>query len=239
MITFNRSFEQINEETLHLLLDSETPEGLHLEYKTQIDNNTSLVEEVVAFANSHGGDLFIGIREENGRPVEIIGLDDSNPDALILKYSSIISGNSDPQLTNIRLQAIPLRNGRVVIHIRVPRSWIGPHMVKNYKFPLRTSAGKIPANTAELRRLFNSGYNFLEKYERFRVQRVDKVVNTYGIPTPFAMLHFVPVSAFDIGNSYPIIENRTNLDLSIPDGNVNNPIANAHGLYCRAYDNMV
>ncbi|MED4582312.1 ATP-binding protein [Brevibacillus choshinensis] len=131
MSTFYQDFDQIDEAALQMLVDSETLEGYQLEYKVEISNNISLVEELVAFANSLGDDLFIGISEEGGRPLELVGIESEDPDALILKYNNALIGNTDPQITAARFRAIKLANGRYIITIRVPRSWNGPHR----KFP--------------------------------------------------------------------------------------------------------
>lgn len=85
MTTFHKEFEEVSENDLKTLIENNITEGLQLEFKEVISNNISLVEEVVAFANTRGGDLFIGVNEREGAPVEVSGLD-INPDQEILKY---------------------------------------------------------------------------------------------------------------------------------------------------------
>ena len=58
---------------------------------------------------------------------------------------------------------------------------------------------------------------FVERYERFRV-RIEKSLNVYRQTTPFIMLHYVPVSAFDLSSEYPIIENRYSMSLMYWEG---------------------
>ncbi|MGE6226836.1 hypothetical protein [Paenibacillus chitinolyticus] len=123
-----------------------------------------------------------------------------------LKYKQCVEANTDPSITNILYKNISLANGRHVIHIRVPRSWNGPHMVKNYKFMLRTASAKIPAGTSDIRRMINVRDQFLEQYNRFRVQRIEKTLNVYKQVTPFVLIHFLPTSAFNIESNYPIIQ---------------------------------
>ncbi len=48
-------------------------EYLHHEFKRKIDNPESIAGEIVAFANSEGGVLYIGIEDDGG----IVGLEDS------------------------------------------------------------------------------------------------------------------------------------------------------------------
>ncbi|MGE6226837.1 AlbA family DNA-binding domain-containing protein [Paenibacillus chitinolyticus] len=57
MITFHKAFDEVQEDDLKLLIESGATEGLQLEFKETITNNISLMEEVVAFANTQGGDI--------------------------------------------------------------------------------------------------------------------------------------------------------------------------------------
>lgn len=88
-------------------------------------------------------------------------------------------------------------------------------MVKNYKFLIRTASAKIPAGTSDIRRMMNVRDQLLEQYNRFRVKRIEKTLNVYKQETPFVLVHFLPVSAFDIESKYPIIEKRNSINLSI------------------------
>ncbi|MDQ0878286.1 hypothetical protein QFZ77_006945 [Paenibacillus sp. V4I3] len=230
MTTFHKAFDEVKENDLKLLIESGATEGLQLEFKETISNNISLVEEVVAFANTQGGDLFIGVKERDGTPVNVSGID-INPDQEILKYKQWVETNTDPALTNILYRHISLANGGHVIHIRVPRSWNGPHMVKNYKFMIRTASAKVPAGTSDIRRMMNVRDHFLEQYNRFRVQRIEKTLNVYKQETPLVLVHFLPTSAFDIESNYPITERRNSINLSILGGSGYNQGINAHGLY--------
>jgi hypothetical protein len=239
LTTFTQDFDQLDEAALQLLVDTKTPEGYRLEYKEQITNKISLVEELVAFSNTQGGDLFIGIPEDTGVPQPFIGLELPDPDAEILRYSQTLIGNTDPQITQARFRAIPLANGRYIIAVRVPRSWNGPHRVtQNNKFLIRTSAGKYPVGTAELRRLFGSRESFLTQYERFRVQRIEKTINTYRMPTPFAMIHYVPVTAFDLEVTYSLVEQRAQINHAIMGDTGSNPSVNAQGLFYKSLNHQ-
>lgn len=230
MSTFHKIFAEVNEDDLKLLIESGTTEGLQLEFKETISNNISLVEEVAAFANTQGGDLFIGVKEREGTPIEVTGID-INPDQEILKYKQWVETNTDPALTNILYRHISLTGGGHVIHIRVPRSWNGPHMVKNFKFMLRTASAKVPAGTSDIRRMMNVRDHFLDQYNRFRVQRIEKTLNIYKQETPFVLVHFLPTSAFNIESNYPIVERQSSINLSVLGGSGYNQGINAHGLY--------
>lgn len=226
MVTFYKKFEEVNEDELNLMKETGVIEGLQLEFKRELSNLTSLVEEVVSFANTRGGDLFIGVGETQDGTIEIEGISDS-PDKMILRIKNAIEGKTDPRLINVMFQPILLTNGKNVVHIRVPRSWNAPHMVKdNYKFMIRTGSAKIPAGTSEIRSIMDQRGYILDRYERFRVQRAEKSLNVYHEKPPFILLHYVPVSAFDITSNYPVVDKHNslipfNLGLSIANSRIN------------------
>ncbi|MEX3620625.1 helix-turn-helix domain-containing protein [Paenibacillus glucanolyticus] len=231
MTTFYKKFEDVNEGDLQVLKDSGEIEGLQLEFKREISHLTSLVEEVVSFANTKGGDLFIGIGENQNGSNELNGVDEV-PDKAVLRFKQAIENKTDPRLINVLYRPIPLSNGKHVIHIRVPRSWNAPHMVKeNNRFMIRTGSAKIAAATSEIRSMMDQRSHFSERYERFRVQRIEKSLNVYHQAAPFIMIHYVPVSAFDINSNHPVIERRQLLNTYVLGGATANPQINVNGLY--------
>jgi ATP-dependent DNA helicase RecG len=60
--------------TAEVLSEMAGGEGQHREFKRLIDNPESVAGEIVAFANSEGGALYVGV-DDDGR---IIGLSDAN-----------------------------------------------------------------------------------------------------------------------------------------------------------------
>ncbi|WP_028592969.1 AlbA family DNA-binding domain-containing protein [Paenibacillus massiliensis] len=203
-----------------------------MEYKAEISNSTSLVEEVAAFANTRGVDIIIGIAEGDsaGIPSEIKGIDIEDPDKWMRGHSQSISSNTDPQITQFKMRCIPLSNGRYAIIIRVSRSMTGPHMVKNFKFPIRIGTSKIPASTSEIRRLMSITGSLNDHYSRFRVQRITKTVDVYKMRAPFVMVHYVPVSAFEYPITYPVIDQIERVNLYILGSTGANPRINSDGL---------
>ncbi|MGE7828505.1 AlbA family DNA-binding domain-containing protein [Paenibacillus sp. NPDC093718] len=230
-MTFYKNFADVNEADLRVLKDSGEIEGLQLEFKRELPHLTSLVEEVVSFANTRGGDLFIGISENKEGTIELEGLEE-NPDNLILRIKQSIEAKTDPRLINVLYQPIPLTNGNNVIHVRVPRSWNAPHMVKdNSKFLIRTGSAKIAAGTSEIRSMMDQRGHFLERYERFRAKRAEKSLHVYHQMPPFIMLHYVPVSAFDITSNYPVVDNYRSLVPFVLGRSGANPRIHADGVF--------
>ncbi|QDA30251.1 AlbA family DNA-binding domain-containing protein [Paenibacillus polymyxa] len=230
MTTFSQDFQKISEQDLQLLVQNRVIEGGQLEYKEKISNMTSLVEEIVAFANTKGGDLFIGIEEKDGFPDKIIGLELNDPSKELLKYEQAIRDATDPELNSVEVRAIPLANGRYVIALRVPRIRNGLHMV-NHKVMVRAGSAKKPAGMAELRQLIHGEEHFNEKYEVFRSQQLQKLCDRYDMENSFVLVHYVPISSFESGVSYPVVENRQEINVFILGYNGANPTVNLDGPY--------
>lgn len=95
-------------------------EGQHLEFKHKLPEWPKLMREIVAFANTDGGTVLIGV-EDNGA---ITGLKDPREiqEALLLHLPEWVR----PRL-ELRTVVIPLTHNRAVVAIEVPRSKIKPH----------------------------------------------------------------------------------------------------------------
>lgn len=235
MTTFHQDFDSINAETLQGLIDSGTVENIQMEYKQEVGNLVSLAEEMCAFANTLGGDLFVGVIEDQGIASSLRGITDPDIDAMMLRYTNAIIGNTDPALTQVRVRPIRLNNGEHVLHFRVNRSFIGPHMITtNNKFPIRVGTQKIAAGVPEIRRLFSGRNDFEQSYERFRARRIEKALRVYGLPEPSLLIHYVPLPAFQVQTEYPVIDMLTRLRIPVLGYTGSNPQINVNGIFNRA-----
>ena len=83
---FSKAIHEIDEDYLNeTLFQSQYRESQHIEYKLMLGeiskNDTKkaeFIKDVTSMANSFGGYLIIGIKEENGFPASIIGFDTSS-----------------------------------------------------------------------------------------------------------------------------------------------------------------
>lgn len=201
-------FENILLEDLVELVDGKVPEGQRLEYKSALYGDTDgdkleMLKDVSSFANSLGGHLIIGLREENGIPVSLDGIEIFDLDAEILKIENRISSSIQPRVQNIRIKALALGNDHFCIIIRIPKSWRPPHRVifqgKN-RFHARNSAGVYEPDVEELRVLFNTGLQVQEKIRVFRDERLSLVLAGHG-PRELSstegrlILHLIPFAS--------------------------------------------
>jgi hypothetical protein len=211
MILSNR-IEDITKEEILSLVENRVEEGAKIEYKALLSLGTSsekkeFLADVSAFANSSGGDLIVGIEEDEGIPTEAIGVSGINPDAYKIQLEQIVLSNIAPKIPGLRIQAIQGFPEGPVLVIRIPKSWAGPHMVTigQSRFFVRSNARKRPLDVAEIRSAFLQSESLPEKIRSFRQERVGKILSgeTPALlkEGPKMILHVIPAIAFSTGFS--------------------------------------
>lgn len=71
-------------------------EGKTLEFKVKMPDNKKLVQSVIAFSNTAGGKILIGVKDETG---EIIGIDDNAVFEMQDQIASIVYDNCNPYIS--------------------------------------------------------------------------------------------------------------------------------------------
>lgn len=200
-------FDSIEEADLQELIEAGVPEGLRLDYKLTTYGRTDadkreFLKDISAFANSHGGHLIIGARENEGSIVELPGID-IDCDAELLRFEQMLRNAVEPVISDIRMKQINLENGNRAILIRIPRSWNPPHRVTaqgTNKFYKRHSAGIHEPGIEELRTMFNQSESALEKAKDFRDKRIAKIIDGEGTRplenSGRLIFHLVPTASF-------------------------------------------
>lgn len=216
MSFISKPLELLEESDLQTLLDNEVPEGKTIDYKEALSGNgdsnkKEFLYDISSFANTSGGHLIFGIKEDKGVPTEICGLNIPDADAVILKLENSIRDGIAPRIPGVAARAISLSNDRVVIVFRIPRSFSQPHMTtfKNAsKFYARNSAGKYQLDVGELRTAFTLSENTIDRIRSFRNQRLEMVLSG---ETPVNMnrgakivFHVVPIGAFDPAANFDV-----------------------------------
>ena len=124
-------------------------EDLHTELKLWPIHVNSLAETLVAFANTDGGQLLLGV-DDTG---DIIGVDD--PDLTMRTVDNVAYQNCEPPLT-IRQEAVRDSSGAAVIVVNVPKGDQRPYRTNTGRYTIRTTSGRRPASRQELLRLFQA-----------------------------------------------------------------------------------
>jgi hypothetical protein len=208
-MTLEKSFDEINEVDLRELIDNQVSERKTMEYKeilpdNKYDSKKEFLADVSSFANTAGGHLLYGIREENGLPVAIPGIANSDFDSEILRLENLLRDGIQPRIPGISIRAINLESKNSVLLIRVPQNWSKPHVVNfqgHWRFYARNSAGKYPLDVLELKSAILATTALGERIRNFYFERLSKI--TSG-ETPISLtgkakviLHIIPYSAFE------------------------------------------
>lgn len=121
---------------LNALIRNEVQESLHLDYKDSraIDHKKrhEIAKDVSAFANSDGGILIYGIKEEGHLP-KILDKGVEHD-----KYSrewieEVILSNVNPKIENLKIVQIPFDDRFSAFAIEIPKSYRAPHQEQSSK----------------------------------------------------------------------------------------------------------
>lgn len=203
-----KPFNKVLKKDIESLIENKVSESRTIEYKEGLaassdSDKKEFLADVSSFANSSGGDLLFGVREENGFPVEAVGLHEFHPDDDVLRLENIIREGIQPRIIGIQTKTIDRFPKGPILLIRIPESWEGPHMVcfqRSSRFFKRNSRGKYPMDIGEIRSAFVLSEALPERIRRFRDDRL-AVVAAGETPLhlaegPTMVLHIIPRAAF-------------------------------------------
>ncbi|MCB0035180.1 MAG: ATP-binding protein [Anaerolineales bacterium] len=212
----HKPFGEITKQDIDELINNAVSESKTLDYKQELHSGTDgdkkeFLADITSFANASGGDILYGISEKTdangkntGEPDQALGLKGVNIDQKILELEGTIRQGVDPRIPNVQLQKIDGFSDGPILHIRIPKSWISPHMVTfkgTSRFFSRTSAGKYQLDVREIRSAFLSSAELTEQVRRFRDSRLAQIVANEGIvplnDNPKIIFHLIPLSSLD------------------------------------------
>jgi ATP-dependent DNA helicase RecG len=174
--------------TAELLSDIALGEDSGRQFKADVRNAESLASEMVAFANSEGGLIYIGVAVDGSAP----GLDKKE----IPRLNQLISNAANHLVRSplsVRTENVPVLDGKLVIVLTVPKGMDKPYFDKNGVIWLKAGADKRRVNSKEeLRRLFQASAQFhadelptkagLEKLDKIRFRNFLRDVYQLDFP---------------------------------------------------------
>lgn len=190
-------------------LVGEVHEGRTIDFKADLPgasdaDKREFLADVSSMANTAGGDLVFGVREEAGWAAAVVGVRAIDVDAEVLRLDSVIRSGIDPRIRH-DVRRVKCGADRTVLVLRVERSWLAPHRVTfkgHDRFYARSSAGKYSLDVMELRQAFLRSTSAVDQIRTFRERRlVDIAADRTPLPLPpgaRVVLHVVPLEAFTL-----------------------------------------
>lgn len=136
-------------------------EGLNLEYKR--DYVEDIKKTVVAFANTSGGKIYIGI-DDNG---DIVGI--QNPDEIMLKATNAMRDSIKPDITLFSTCDREIINGKTIVVITIQKGTSCPYYISGKGIRpegvyIRQGASSVPATETAILKMIKetSGDNYEE-----------------------------------------------------------------------------
>jgi hypothetical protein len=199
---------EITAADLQALVETKSSEGKEIDFKLTLpgkadSDRREFLYYISSFANTIGGYLVFGIEEKAGVATALVGLEKINPDDQIRRLEEMARDGIRPPIPGIQTAAINLESGRLIIVMRIPKSWSPPHQVtlqKAFRFYSRDTNGKYQLDVDELRTIFIESEQITEKLRQFRTNRLSKIIADDVpaiLPSNSRMIiHLLPLAAF-------------------------------------------
>jgi len=207
MAALPQDLGQLDLAALVSLVDAQASESVTLEFKSapygaSHDDTKEFLKDISALANTAGGTLLIGVREEGGIATGLLPVKSPDADQMQQRLHSLLQSALEPRVFGVQMKAIAVEEG-YVLAIRVPRSAAPPHRVtskNSNRFYLRASAGVYEASYDELRTMFLQTSAAADRVVAFRRDRLaliegDTAPVALADGTDRLVLHIVPLTS--------------------------------------------
>lgn len=175
-------FDAIGPGHLDQLVANRVGEGIDLEYKAAPyggadADKREFLKDVTAFANTAGGHLVIGMKEDGGIAAGLQPITDRIADGEKQRLHNMLLASVEPRLVSVQMREIAVDGGYILL-LRVPRSWNSPHRVTSggwNRYFLRSSSGAYEPSVDQLRAVFLGGAESERRLTEFRLDRLARL----------------------------------------------------------------
>lgn len=180
---FHKTFKDISLADVNQLITDSILENETLEYKGYTDAGSiekglqgDILRTVIAFANTNGGILICGLKEDqDGKASEILGIPNKRGKRPIDEWaSSVIVANIQPRIILPQVKIIPIEglDNECLLLIKVTRSHYRPHSTsEGGNFFVRHNRATDPASADEVKRMVLNVVNENTDRDKFLLER--------------------------------------------------------------------
>jgi len=156
-------------DVIDLLETIESGEDSQTQFKEIFTSSDALAAEISAFANSQGGKIIVGVKD-NG---EIIGLEKDELKSLNLMVSNVCSQKIEPPIT-VTTENIKYKD-KIVVVITVPKGPNKFYIANGRDIWVKVGADKRKASRDELRRLLQESFNMFADEQRIEGTNIESL----------------------------------------------------------------
>lgn len=247
---FNTTLDKLIADDLAVL--KTVTEGWYVEYKQELPNAQSIAKSVSALANSYGGWVFYGIKEEskeNSVAGEFLGISASEIDAGLQRIRQAVSNLMSPachyeaRAIYGPCEDIGLIEGRAIICITTPQSIEAPHIHNKGLIYRRIADGSEPVAETDrhmIEKMFQRSKETVESYKRWigkdpelsKGESEHPYLRIMIVPNPWKMPR--PSFTLNVTNAREILNTTEGRKANIPFDTV---YSSATGIVARQCEN--